>query len=149
MTNHTKIKISCFQHGDVDIRWPRLRAGEGWARHDVLHSAPDPVLGHHHHDQHRLRWHCPKVGSVPQTLDERVVITTLSAITLTAIYSSFVWQVFKLRTPAGKFVASLCAICGVLCITLPIPIIVANFNRYYQAGMKNFPQSFILLLNVF
>ena len=34
------------------------------------------------------------------------------------------------KTSAGKLVASMCAICGVLCITLPIPIIVANFNRW-------------------
>ena len=34
------------------------------------------------------------------------------------------------KTSGGKFIASLCAICGVLCITLPIPIIVTNFNRY-------------------
>jgi len=38
-------------------------------------------------------------------------------------------------TPAGKLVGSLCAICGVLCITLPIPIIVANFNRYYEKSI--------------
>ena len=32
-------------------------------------------------------------------------------------------------TAPGKLVASFCCICGTLCITLPIPIIVANFNR--------------------
>ena len=43
------------QHGDADIRGTGLRLGEGRGGHDVLHVAPDPVLGHHHHDQHRLR----------------------------------------------------------------------------------------------
>jgi len=38
-------------------------------------------------------------------------------------------------TAAGKVVGSLCSICGVLCITLPIPIIVANFNRYYEKSI--------------
>ena len=33
-------------------------------------------------------------------------------------------------TAPGKLVASICCICGTLSITLPIPIIVANFNRY-------------------
>ena len=104
MTITLKWKGSRFQHGDVDICWSGLCPGEGWAGHDVLHSAPDPVLGHHHHDQHRLRWHRPQVGNVPQTLDERVVMTTLSAVTLTAACSSFVWQVFT--SNSGHLLAS-------------------------------------------
>ena len=113
MTNHIenlKWKGSRFQHGDVDICWTGLRPGEGWAGHDVLHSAPDPVLGHHHHDQHRLWWHRSQVGNVPQTLDERVVMTTLSAITLTAACSSFVWQVFT--SNSGHLLASSWRLCA-------------------------------------
>ena len=41
------------------------------------------------------------------------------------------------KTAAGKLVASLCAICGVLCITLPIPIIVANFNRSVSSHTRH------------
>ena len=34
-------------------------------------------------------------------------------------------------TVAGKLVGSLCAICGVLTVALPVPVIVSNFNYYY------------------
>ena len=39
-------------------------------------------------------------------------------------------------TAPGKLVASICCICGTLSITLPIPIIVANFNRYNSVIMS-------------
>lgn len=40
------------------------------------------------------------------------------------------------RTGPGKLVGFLCAICGVLCIALPVPSIVSNFHRLYQVWKK-------------
>ena len=42
-------------------------------------------------------------------------------------------------TTVGKFIGSICAVCGVLTIALPVPVIVNNFSLYYshaQARLK-------------
>lgn len=42
-------------------------------------------------------------------------------------------------TTMGKFIGSICAVCGVLTIALPVPVIVNNFSLYYshaQARLK-------------
>ena len=37
-----------------------------------------------------------------------------------------------MSTIVYRVFVSVCAICGVLCISLPIPIIVNNFNKFYE-----------------
>ncbi len=43
----------------------------------------------------------------------------------------------KPRTILGKLIASACAVVGIIVIAMPIPVIVANFSRYYQVLIEN------------
>ena len=39
-------------------------------------------------------------------------------------------------TPLGKLVGSLCALTGVLTIALPVPVVVSNFNYFYNKDLE-------------
>ena len=43
---------------------------------------------------------------------------------------------FPVETISGKLMGSLCAVCGVLVMALPIPIVVDNFADYYSEQKK-------------
>ncbi|VDP97665.1 unnamed protein product [Trichobilharzia regenti] len=39
-------------------------------------------------------------------------------------------------TVLGKIIGSVCSLCGVLVIALPVPVIVSNFSRIYQRKQR-------------
>jgi len=57
-----------------------------------------------------------------------------SIVTMTTIgYGDVVPQTFQ-----GKFIGALCALCGVLVVALPVPVVVSNFSLYYSYAQSKF-----------
>ena len=43
------------------------------------------------------------------------------------------------KTYLGMFVGMLCAVCGVLTVALPVPVIVSNFSMFYSHTLCSIP----------